>query len=98
MRRFALRALLALTVLPLGFSETARSAPQLAVDEAAAKLVPSRVLFITADDCLKCDAELHRLRRPGGDFDKMRSRGWKIGDGPENHVQIVSRDKVSDLV
>jgi hypothetical protein len=57
-----------------------------------------RVLFITASDCESCARELARLRKPGGDFDAMQSRGWKIGDGPENHVQIVDREAVADLV
>jgi hypothetical protein len=56
------------------------------------------VLFIFAGDCDSCARELARLRRPGGDFDAMKSRGWKIGDGPENHVQIVDREAVADLV
>ena len=28
----------------------------------------------------------------------MKSTGWKIGDGPENHIQIVDREAVTDLV
>lgn len=57
-----------------------------------------RVLFITAPDCEQCFRDLIKLRRPGGDFDAMRSRGWRIGVGYHNHVQIVERDEVAELV
>jgi len=57
-----------------------------------------RVLFITANGCDECDRILSWLRRTGGDFETMRSAGWKIGDGPENHIQIVERTAVADLV
>ena len=55
-------------------------------------------MFITMHGCEACSRELARLRRPGGDFEAMQSRGWKIGEGPENHVQIVDREAVADLV
>lgn len=58
----------------------------------------TRVVFITAKDCDECDRVLTRLRRPGGDFETMKSAGWKIGEGPENHIQIVDRAAVPDLV
>ncbi len=57
-----------------------------------------RVVFITAKDCDECERVLTRLRRPGGDFETMKSVGWKIGEGPENHIQIVDRAAVPDLV
>jgi hypothetical protein len=57
-----------------------------------------RVLFIITNDCLRCEQELSRLRRPGGDFEKMRSRGWEIGEGADKHLQIVDRDAVAELV
>lgn len=56
-----------------------------------------RVLFITAKDCEKCDAELKRLRQAGGEFESMRSAGWKIGETPDNHIQIVDRADVPEL-
>lgn len=56
-----------------------------------------RVLFITAEDCAKCDAELKRLRQPGGEFESMRAAGWKIGETPDNHIQIVDRADVPEL-
>jgi hypothetical protein len=58
----------------------------------------TRILFITAKDCEQCAAELAKLRKPGGDFESMQSRGWKIGEGPENHIQIVDRDAIPELV
>jgi hypothetical protein len=57
-----------------------------------------RVLFITAKDNARCDEELARLRRPGGDFERMRAYGWKIGPGVGSHLQIVDRDTIPDLV
>ena len=57
-----------------------------------------RVVFITAKDCDECDRVLTRLRRPGGDFETMKVAGWKIGEGPENHIQIIDRAAVADLV
>jgi hypothetical protein len=57
-----------------------------------------RVLFITAKDSPHSDQELARLRRAGGEFDKMKAIGWTIGVGPENMVQIVDRDEVPELV
>jgi sulfur carrier protein ThiS len=57
-----------------------------------------RVLFVTAKDCARCDQELARLRRPGGDFEKMQALGWKIGEGTENHLQIVDQDTIPDLI
>jgi hypothetical protein len=57
-----------------------------------------RVLFITTKNCPRCEQELARLNRAGGDFEKMRSRGWKIGEGADNHLQIVDRDAAPDCV
>jgi hypothetical protein len=56
-----------------------------------------RVLFIIERNCDRCEQELSRLRKPGGDFEAMRALGWKIGDGPDNHVQIVDRAAVPEL-
>jgi hypothetical protein len=58
----------------------------------------TRVLFITTLNCERCQIELAKLSRVGGDFQAMRARGWKIGSGPENHVQIIDRDVIPDLV
>jgi hypothetical protein len=57
-----------------------------------------RVLFITVKDSPRSAEELMRLRRAGGEFDKLRSRGWMIGEGPENHLQIVDRESILELV
>ncbi len=56
-----------------------------------------RVLFITAKGCDKCDSELKRLRQPDGEFESMRARGWKIGETPDNHIQIVDRADVPEF-
>jgi hypothetical protein len=71
-------------------------------EEAAEKIhIPGRnprVLFITMQGCERCTRELARLRRPGGDFEAMRSRGWKIGESDDSHLQIVDRSAIPKLV
>ena len=63
------------------------SPPQQAAQDAkgknSAKEKPlnPRVLFITSKDSPKSEQELTRLSKTGGDFDKLRAQGWKIGDG-----------------
>lgn len=57
----------------------------------------ARVLFITKTDCARCEAELQRLRRPGGVFEKMASVGWKIGGQADAHLQIVDARDLPDL-
>jgi hypothetical protein len=57
-----------------------------------------RVLFITSKDCARCDSELARLRRAGGDFEKMQAIGWKIGEGADNHLQIVDQEAIPELI
>ncbi len=57
-----------------------------------------RVLFIVVRDCDRCREELARLRKPGGDFEAMQVRGWKIGESPDSHLQIVDREAIPDLV
>ena len=56
------------------------------------------VLFITSPDEPTCDKELTRLRAPGGDFSRLQSVGWKIGPGPENHLQIVDQSAIPELI
>ncbi|HEY2251809.1 MAG TPA: hypothetical protein VGH74_12140 [Planctomycetaceae bacterium] len=68
-------------------TEAARPAPR-----------KTRVLYITAKDCEQCAQELAKLRKPGGEFEAMQARGWKIGEGPENHIQIVDREATPELV
>jgi len=58
----------------------------------------TRILFITSKDCEYCAQELARLRKPGGEFEAMLSRGWKIGAGPENHIQIVDREAIRERI
>ncbi|HTQ37946.1 MAG TPA: hypothetical protein VMJ32_02900 [Pirellulales bacterium] len=62
------------------------------------KALPAKVLFITAKNSPDCDKVLGKLNWPNGDFDKMRAAGWKIGKGPGNHLQIVDKDEVPDLL
>ena len=57
-----------------------------------------RVLFITASDSPQCVTELVRLNQPEGDFERMRARGWKIGAGDDNHLQLVDQAEVADVV
>ncbi len=67
-------------------------------ESAALKGRNPRVLLIVARDCPRCDETLARLRAPKGDFEKMRSVGWKIGSSAGDHLQIVDREKVEALV
>jgi hypothetical protein len=67
-------------------------------EPAGVKARNPRVLLIVSKDCSRCDDDLTRLRRAGGDFEKMRSVGWKIGPGVDAHLQIVDRDDVAPLV
>ena len=57
-----------------------------------------RVLFIITDDCPRCTVELDRLQKPGGDFAKLQAIGWKIGEGTDNHIQIVDQSEIPDIV
>jgi hypothetical protein len=57
-----------------------------------------RVLFIVSKDNPHCEEELARLRRPGGDFETMQSQGWKIGPGPENHLQIIDQKVIAEYL
>lgn len=82
-------------------SGTSSAAPGAKKPPAAKSNAPPRsprVLFITAKDCEACDDELERLQKTGGDFDLMQKRGWKIGEGHENHIQIVDKDSIPDLI
>jgi hypothetical protein len=64
------------------------------------KLTPEvvRVLFITTQNCPRCQIELDKLNRSGGDFEAMRTRGWKIGSGTDSHIQIIDRDAIPELI
>lgn len=59
---------------------------------------PARVILIVEKGNPECDQEMARLRKPGGDFEKMASVGWKIGEGQTNHIQIIDRTEVPELV
>lgn len=57
-----------------------------------------RVMVIIDLSSLQCQRELERLRKPTGEFAGMESRGWKIGSGAEDHIQIIERDQVPELL
>jgi hypothetical protein len=81
-------------------SATENQSPADSSPEKSSRAAPrsTRILFITAKDCEQCAQELAKLRKPGGDFESMQSRGWKIGEGPENHIQIVDREAIPELI
>lgn len=58
----------------------------------------TRILFLTKEGCDRCEQELARLRSPGGEFEKLQAAGWKIGNGPSNHIQILESESQPDLV
>ncbi len=66
--------------------------------ERASKARSTRVLFITAAGCERCQKELDRLQKPGGEFETMRTRGWKIGPEPSSHIQIVDAAQIPELI
>jgi hypothetical protein len=76
-------------------ASTTPAANQAANDE---KPRPAHVLFITAKNSPDCDKVLGKLMRPNGDFDKLRSVGWKIGKKKTDDIQIIDKDDVPDLV
>lgn len=57
-----------------------------------------RVVLITDKTSKQCQKELERLQKPGGEFAAMQAQGWKIGSGGDNHVQLVDRHEVPDLL
>jgi hypothetical protein len=57
-----------------------------------------RVLMIVEKGSDRSQQELTRLRQPGGDFEKLQAQGWKIGTEPDNHLQVVDRERVPELV
>jgi hypothetical protein len=80
-------------------SAAAQKAPLLVTPSASAtKPRKTRVVLITDPDSDRSTSELERLSRPGGDFEQLRGRGWKIGPGPENHLQIIDRQQAAALV
>lgn len=68
------------------------------VREPVQKSRSTRVIFITTKGCERCQKELDRLQKPGGEFESMRSRGWKIGTEPSNHIQIVDAEQIPELI
>lgn len=84
------RRLFMITVLLLAFPTQILFAEELAARN-------PRVLFITEKNCQRCTEELLRLNKPRGEFETMRSIGWKIGETAENHIQIVDRESIPEL-
>ena len=73
--------------------------PATVVAEAKAAAAPApRLLFITATDSASCAAELARLSKAGGEFEKLRSRGWKIGPAADSHLQVIDQADAADIV
>lgn len=91
----ALRVVLNAIVYSVALAGLARGG---GTDAAVRPAHDSHVVVIVAKDCKRCDDELARLKKAGGEFERMRAAGWLIGDGPWNHIQIVDREKVADLV
>jgi hypothetical protein len=108
MLRAAVSVLFALTLFVSVHSAWAANSPQTVTtpaDENAAATKPdasrrsnARVLFITTSECPRCEEELARLRKPGGEFDKLRAQGWKIGETEDSHLQIVDAGEIEELV
>jgi hypothetical protein len=57
-----------------------------------------RVVVITDKSSTQCQRELDRLQKPGGEFSAMKARGWKIGSSTDDHLQLVDRDTVPELL
>lgn len=89
----AARIVAALLVLWGLLSAQETSAPQ-----GPERIQDPRVLLITEKNSAACEREISRLSRGGGDFEKLRAQGWKIGSGPDNHLQIVDREHISEFV
>ena len=62
-----------------------------AVDNRPALPRVKRILMVSAPSCARCADEFRRLEAPGGPFELLRNRGWKIGAGAENHIQIIDK-------
>lgn len=69
-----------------------------AAEKPAPNVCNPRVLFITAQDCEKCERELGRLRSKDGEFDKLVAQGWKIGTDETCHLQIVAASLVVAVI
>lgn len=64
------------------------------------KSIPARserVLILVRDDCPQCEAELKKLRLPGGTFELLKAKGWEIGTTPDAHIQIADQEEFPDL-
>lgn len=84
------------------FRESSSTAEQPAIPDATVPFnrvpVRSTRVVLILDNSANCLKEMERLRQPGGDFEAMRAQGWKIGPGPDNHIQWLDRADAPDLV
>lgn len=55
-----------------------------------------RILLLTGPECQSCVDELRRLEAAGGAFELLRRRGWRIGTGAENHIQVIDQSRPVD--
>lgn len=83
------------------FPALGRPAPKTVppVESTSPRISPARdkrVLLLIRPECERCADELRRLNAAGGPFDVLRGRGWKIGAGPENHIQILDATVLAD--
>jgi len=61
-------------------------------DSVAEEVQPrsKRILVVTSADCLSCAEALRELESAKGPFELLRQRGWKIGAGADNHIQVIA--------
>ena len=57
-----------------------------------------RVLFIVSRDCPECDGKWLDCGGQGPTSKRCALRGWKIGPAAENHLQIVDREAIPQLI
>jgi len=85
-----------------GIGETSSSGQPAKTDSLAKPTLETarnpRVVLITSKESEPCRRELEKLSAAGGVFASMRSQGWKIGSGPENHVQIIDEHSAREFV
>lgn len=80
-----------LTRISIESLKSAYSVSSVAGDDHPALPRAKRILMVSAPSCARCADELRRLEAPGGPFELLRNRGWKIGAGAENHIQIIDK-------
>lgn len=58
-----------------------------------ASSVRTRVLVVHSPESDRSREELTKLSAPGGPFEILKKRGWKVGPESTNHIQIVDRTR-----